>query len=540
MLHHFQHDITDICSPRQFTWPFHYEPHTLSRLAAEEVQQYISSREEWAEEIATGKMFGVLVVRNTAGEMGFLAAFSGNLAGSNCHEYFVPPVYDMLQPDEFFRVEEAEISAINRRVTELQQSDEYLRAKQNLESMQQRAQSELSQMKRLLAEHKAKRDERRKQGEDEAQLILESQRDNADMQRLKRRIKEEMAAVQERFSAIDGDIAKLKNERQQRSATLQMRLFEQFRMLNARGEVKDLCELFTPTSQGIPPAGAGECAAPKLLQYAYLNALTPIAMAEFWQGASPRGEVRHHGAFYPACIGKCKPILEWMLQGLNVEANPLKEICVAEPTILWEDEHMVAIDKPCGMLSVRGLSGVRSVEEWAAERYPAISSPMIVHRLDQSTSGILLLAKDKATHAALQQQFIKQSVAKSYIALLDGVIKKGRGRIELRQRLDYDNRPRQMVSADGKLAITEYEVIEIESGRTRILFHPITGRTHQLRLHAAHTQGLGIPIVGDDIYGHKCGGSLIGKQRLCLHACEIEFSHPHTGRRIKIESKADF
>ena len=199
MLHHFQHDITDICPPRQFTWPFHYEPHTLSRLAADEVQQYISSREEWAEEIATGKMFGVLVVRNAAGEMGFLAAFSGNLAGSNCHEYFVPPVYDMLQPDEFFRVEEAEISAINRRVTELQQSDEYLRAKQNLESMQQRAQSELSQMKRLLAEHKAKRDERRKQGEDEAQLILESQRDNADMQRLKRRLKEEMATLQERF-----------------------------------------------------------------------------------------------------------------------------------------------------------------------------------------------------------------------------------------------------------------------------------------------------------------------------------------------------
>jgi tRNA pseudouridine32 synthase/23S rRNA pseudouridine746 synthase len=485
-------------------------------------------------------MFGVLVVRNAAGEMGFLAAFSGNLAGSNCHEYFVPPVYDMLQPDEFFRVEEAEISAINRRVTELQQSDEYLRAKQNLESMQQRTQSELSQMKRLLAEHKANRDERRKQGEDEAQLILESQRDNADMQRLKRRIKEEMAAVQERFSAIEGDIAKLKSERQQRSATLQMRLFEQFRMLNARGEVKDLCELFAPTSQGIPPAGAGECAAPKLLQYAYLNALTPIAMAEFWQGASPRGEVRHHGAFYPACIGKCKPILEWMLQGLDVEANPLKEICVAEPTILWEDEYMVAIDKPCGMLSVRGLSGVRSVEEWAAERYPTISSPMIVHRLDQSTSGILLLAKDKATHAALQQQFIKQSVAKSYIALLDGVVKTGRGRIELRQRLDYENRPRQMICPDGKLAITEYEVIEIESGRTRILFHPITGRTHQLRLHAAHTQGLGIPIVGDDIYGHKCGGTITGKQRLCLHACEIEFSHPHTGRRIKIESKADF
>ena len=540
MLHHFQHDITDICPPRQFTWPFHYEPHALSRLAAEQVQHYISTHQEWAEEIAAGKMFGVLVVRDAAGELGFLAAFSGNLAGQNLHKYFVPPVYDMLQPEEFFRVEEAEISAINRRVTELQQSEQYLRAKSDLSTAQARAESELSKMKTLLAERKAKRQERRTQGEDEAQLILESQRDNADMQRLKRSLKEEVATLQERFSVIDGDIAQLKNERQQRSAALQMRLFEQFRMLNAKGEVRDLCQLFAPTTQGIPPAGAGECAAPKLLQYAYLNSLSPIAMAEFWQGASPRGEVRHHGAFYPACVGKCKPILEFMLQGLDVEANPLKEITVAEPTILWEDEFIVAIEKPCGMLSVKGLSGVRSVEEWAAERYPTISSPMIVHRLDQSTSGILLLAKDKDTHAALQQQFIKQSVAKSYIALLDGVVKTRCGRIELRQRLDYENRPRQMVSEDGKVSTTVYEVIAIESGRTRILFHPITGRTHQLRLHAAHTQGLGIPIVGDDIYGHKCGGSLIGKQRLCLHACQIEFTHPHTCQRIKIESKADF
>lgn len=540
MLHHFDYDISGITLPEKFTWPFHYEPHALSRLAAEQVQHYISTRQEWAGEIAAGKMFGVLVVRNTAGELGFLAAFSGNLAGRNLHKYFVPPVYDMLQPEEFFRVEEAEISAINRRVTELEQGEQYLRAKSDLTSAQARAKSELAQMKALLTERKAKRQERRAQGEDEALLILESQRDNADMQRLKRSLKEEVATLQEIFSTIESDIAQLKNERQQRSAALQMRLFEQFRMLNAKGEVRDLCQLFAPTSQGIPPAGAGECAAPKLLQYAYLNSLSPIAMAEFWQGASPRGEVRHHGAFYPACVGKCKPILEFMLQGLDVEANPLKEITVAEPTILWEDEYIVAIEKPCGMLSVKGLSGVRSVEEWAAERYPTISSPMIVHRLDQSTSGILLLAKDKDTHAALQQQFIKQSVAKSYIAILDGVVKTNSGRIELRQRLDYENRPRQMVSEDGKVSTTVYEVIAIENGRTRILFHPITGRTHQLRLHAAHTQGLGIPIVGDDIYGHKCGGSLIGKQRLCLHACQIEFTHPHTCQRIKIESKADF
>ena len=540
MLHRFQHDTSEICPPRQFTWPFHYEPHTLSRLAAEEVQEYLLTRKDWAEEISAGKMFGVLVVRDTDGGLGFLAAFSGNLAGSNCHEYFVPPIYDMLRPDEFFRVEEAEISAINRRVTELSQSEEYLRAESDWKSAQARAERELSQMKSRLAERKAERAERRKQGEDEATLILESQRDNADLQRLKRALREEITSLQERFSSLKESINCLKNERQQRSAALQMQLFEQFRMLNARGEVKDLCELFAPTSQRIPPAGAGECAAPKLLQYAYLNSLTPIAMAEFWQGASPRGEVRHHGTFYPACIGKCKPILLHMIEGLDVEPNPLTEISPAEPKILWEDGCLVAIDKPCGMLSVKGKSGVRSVEDWAHERYPNASGPMIIHRLDQSTSGILLLAKDKDTHKALQEQFITRNVKKRYTALLDGIISEPRGRIDLPMRLDYENRPRQMVATDGKRAITEYEVVAVEDSRTRVHFYPITGRTHQLRLHSAHHQGLNAPIVGDDIYGTECHADLSDGHRLCLHASMLEFTHPNTGEQIKIESIAEF
>ena len=540
MLHRFLHDISGILPPRQFTWPFHYEPHVLSRLAAEQVQTYISSREEWAEEIAAGKMFGVLVVRDAAGELGFLAAFSGNLAGKNLHEYFVPPVYDMLQPDDFFRREEAEISAINKEIEQLTQSDDYQQAKTAVECAKKSGEEELSLLKSLLAERKTERATRRAQGEDEAVLILESQRDNADLQRLKKRIKEQTAAAQQIFDQLNEQILALKEERKERSAALQMQLFAQFRMLNARGEVKDLCELFAPTAQRIPPAGAGECAAPKLLQYAYLNSLTPIAMAEFWQGASPVGEVRHHGSFYPACNGKCKPILMHMLQGLDVEPNPLTEIRPPEPEVLWEDEWIVAINKPCGMLSVEGKSGVRSVEEWAHERYPDITTPMIVHRLDQSTSGILLLAKDKQTHQSLQEQFIKRTINKSYTALLEGVIAQPSGRIDLLMRLDYDNRPRQMVAEDGKRAITEYEVVAIEDNRTRILFHPITGRTHQLRLHSAHHQGLNAPIVGDDIYGRECHADLCDGHRLCLHACEIEFTHPHSGERTKINCKAEF
>lgn len=487
-----------------------------------------------------GKMFGVLVVEDNGGEIGFLAAFSGNLAQSNNHEYFVPPIYDMLQPGDFFRRGEAEITTINQRIAELTKGEAYTLAKRDLEQMRADAEGQLSEFKRVVAERKAERDRRRAEGENSDILILESQRDNADMQRLKRQLKESVARCEERFNRLSGEIAALKLERQQRSATLQNQIFEQFRILNGRGEIKTLVELFVPTAQGVPPAGAGECAAPKLLQYAFQKGYKPIAMAEFWQGTSPRGEVRHHGAFYPACIGKCKPILTHMLEGLDVEPNPLEAIAPTEPRILFEDSHLVIIDKPCGMLSVEGKSGVRSVEQWAMERYPDVTSPMIVHRLDQSTSGILVLAKDKDTHKALQEQFIRRSVSKRYTAIIEGRVAHEIGIIELPMRLDYDNRPRQMVADDGKSAVTEYRVLGYEGERTRVEFTPITGRTHQLRLHSAHHKGLNAPIVGDNIYGRECNTDLKDGHRLCLHASRLEFTHPATGERITINSAPEF
>ena len=540
MLHRFKHDISNIELPKLFTWPFHYVPHALSVIAAEELQEYLALRTEWSAEIALGKMFGVLVVEDKGGEIGFLAAFSGNLAQSNNHEYFVPPIYDMLQPGDFFRRGEAEITAINQHIAELTKGEAYTSAKLNLEQTKADAERQLSEFKSVVAKRKAERDKRRTEGENSDILILESQRDNADMQRLKRQLKENITKCQEHFDALNTQIAELKHERQQRSATLQNQIFEQFRILNGRGEVKDLCELFAPTTQGVPPAGAGECAAPKLLQYAFLKGYKPIAMAEFWQGASPRGEVRHHRAFYPACIGKCKPILTHMLEGLDVEPNPLENIAPAEPHILFEDSHLLVIDKPCGMLSVEGKSGVRSVEQWARERYPEIESPMIVHRLDQSTSGILVLAKDKDSHKALQEQFIRRSVSKCYTAIVEGRVTYEIGIIELPMRLDYDNRPRQMVADDGKSAVTEYRVLSYEGERTRVEFTPITGRTHQLRLHSAHHRGLNAPIVGDNIYGRECNTDLKDGHRLCLHASRLEFTHPATGERITIESSPEF
>ena len=540
MLHRFATDISHIERPKLFTWPFHYVPHELSTLAAGEVQQYLKSRPEWHEEIARGKMFGVLVVEDKAGELGFLAAFSGNLMGRNNHDYFVPPIYDMLQPGDFFRRGEAEISAINRTIAQREASDDYRSAYEALQGAKQSADEQLSALKAQLKERKAERDRRRTKGENAESLILESQRDNAELQRLKRAVRDVVAKAQHRYDELHAEVEALKVERQQRSSVLQMQLFAEFRILNARGEVRNLCELFAPTPQLVPPAGAGECAAPKLLHYAYLHGLRPVAMAEFWQGASPRGEVRHDGAFYPACNGKCKPILTHMLEGLAVEPNPLTQITPPEPRILWEDSHIVVIDKPCGMLSVDGKSGVRSVEQWAHEHYPEASGPMIVHRLDQSTSGILLLAKDKDTHKAMQQQFVTRTVSKQYTALLDGVVEHEIGIIDLSMKLDYDNRPRQMVAPDGKRAITEYQVVAVEEGRTRIHFYPLTGRTHQLRLHSAHPEGLNTPIVGDDIYGHEQRADLSDGHRLCLHASRLEFRHPNTKERIVVECDAEF
>ena len=530
MLHRFTSDIRGIELPKQFTYPHHYTPHPITVRAAEEVQRYIATREEWKEELDRGKMFGVLVVE-AEGEIGFLAAYSGHLSGRNDHEYFVPAVYDMLRPGDFFKLEEANITAINKQIKELEANEELRAAHIELERTKRECEDELETIKKNLAEGKAYRNRLRSEGiYDEQELILQSQHEKAEAARRKRAMKERLEMVTQKVSNLLKRIEELKLERQHRSAELQMRLFEEFRMLNIRGEERDLCSIFAPTAQQIPPAGAGECAAPKLLQYAFKQGMRPIAMAEFWWGNSPKGEVRRHGTFYPACIGKCKPILEHMLQGIDVEPNPLLEIATSEPKILWEDESIVVIDKPSGMLSVRGKVDVRSAQEWAEERY---TEAMIVHRLDQSTSGILVIAKNKDAHETLQKQFITRTVKKSYVALLDGIVMTKSGEIRLPLKLDYDNRPRQMVAADGRAAHTLYEVEGYTEGRTRVRFYPITGRTHQLRVHAAHTEGLGTPIVGDEIYGKTA-------ERLMLHAETLEFTHPTTGEHLKIECPAEF
>ncbi|WP_346304536.1 pseudouridine synthase [Bacteroides sp.] len=608
MIHFFKKPVSHLALPEKFTYPFHYTPHPLCVLAAEEVKEYIASRKEWQEELAFGKMFGVLIVQtdngitnNEENQIGYLAAFSGNLAGKNLHPYFVPPVYDLLQPEGFFKIEEEQISAINIRIRELENSGSYLNSKEKWKIETEQAKAVLNQAKAELKMAKEAREIRRQSSpelseEEQASLIRESQYQKAEYKRLEKEWKKRLEELETEVRHFDIEIERLKTERKERSAALQRKLFEQFRMLNAQGEVKDLYTIFEQTVQKVPPAGAGECALPKLLQYAYLHQLKPLAMAEFWWGDSPKNEIRHHGYYYPSCKGKCEPILQHMLQGLEVDENPLLNPVHEEEEleIVFEDEWLLVVNKPAGMLSVPGKAEDRdSVYHRLKKKYPEATGPMIVHRLDMATSGLLLVAKTKEVHQDLQAQFANRSIKKRYVAVLDGAIIKteketkpiaekailiaketvstkktakaertgNTGRIELPLCLNPLDRPRQMVSSEhGKEAITEYQIISEseritsesentfnESNRidesersinesrkyTRIVFYPLTGRTHQLRVHAAHPKGLGCPILGDELYGKKA-------DRLYLHAEYIEFRHPIYGDIFRIQKEADF
>lgn len=542
MLHRFTTSITNIPLPERFTYPFCYTPHPLCILAAQEVQSYLSQQTAWKEELYQGKMFGVLIVQTESGEIGYLAAFSGILAGKNRHPFFVPPVYDLLQPQGFFKIEEENISSINRHIRQLEEDKEYAALSAKLAQTIRSAKEILATAKAQLKEAKTAREQCRKEkklsAQEEAELIRESQFQKAEYKRLERSWKEKIAILQTQAENWEKRISALKAERKTRSAALQQKLFEQFEMLNYRGEAKNLCEIFGQTVHKTPPAGAGECAAPKLLQQAYLHDWKPIAMAEFWWGDSPKTEIRHHGHYYPACKGKCEPILHHMLKGLQIDDNPMLKKLQSpfkELEIVHEDPWILVINKPTEMLSVPGKEDVVSVYELMREKYPDASGPLMVHRLDMATSGLIIIAKTKHVHQHLQTQFKNRLIKKRYIALLEGIVPEDKGTIALPLCLNPFDRPRQMVHPEyGKPAITDFQVLERPDGkRTRIAFYPRTGRTHQLRIHAAHPLGLHCPIVGDELYGEKA-------ERLYLHAEYLEFTHPVTRETVKITKEAEF
>lgn len=531
---------TNLPKPQKFNDPFHYEPHPLCLMAAKEVQGYIASDGRLLADADRGKMFGVLIVEDADGRLGYLAAYSGLLCGSNDHAFFVPPVFDAAQPGGYFKQHEAEITEINHTIDVLADSEGY--------------KSALSELKRIDVFNRRVKDYHRGNMASarychgigcsflhpvrrltEEEMVRESQFLKGEYRRAKKRCDERKAKVEAGVKAIEGEIEALKKRRRRMSDGLQRWLFSQYSMLNARGERKDLCAIFADTPQRVPPSGAGDCCAPKLLQCAYQDGMRPVSMAEFWWGKSPAGEVRHHLRYYPACRGKCLPILGHMLQGLEVEKGSPEPAVTPPLGIVYEDEWIAVVNKPAGMKTVPGRGGGTSVLEEMRRRRPDKPGVTPVHRLDMDTSGLIIVALDMDTYRKLQAQFARCEVHKRYVALLDGVPDcPARGKISLPLRPDPLDRPYQKVDyAAGKEAVTEYVVTGRAGGVTRVALFPRTGRTHQLRVHCAHHDGLGVPIVGDRLYGHPRG-------RLCLHAEAITFVHPVTGRTMKFERKAEF
>ena len=524
--------------PRQFTCPFCYEPHPLALMAVEQVQHYVASRTDWADEMGAGKMLGVLVAQDGEGRLGYLAAFSGNLVGKVHHDYFVPPVYDLLDPLGEFKQGEAQITAINHEVQRLETSPDLASLHQRMTDAARKKADEIDDFKALMALHKRERDERRETAgltpEEQEALLNQSRFEKAELKRIRQRHDEALAKISDEMAAFQHRIDLLKARRKTMSEALQERIFRLFVVTNAHGEKRDLVEVFKPLGT-LPPAGAGECCAPRLLNYAFNHSLAPVCMAEFWWGASPVGEVRHHGHFYPACRSKCKPILDFMLQGLDVEDNMLGQ--PMEDTsldVIYDDQWLTVLNKPSGMLTVPGKLLEDSLLTRYQEAHPEAHGPIVVHRLDQETSGLVIFAKDKATHKTLQQQFENHTIKKCYIALLEGTVTQDEGVIDLPLRPDVDDRPRQRVDAEsGKPAVTLYRVLERRDAVTRVALEPLTGRTHQLRVHASHPKGLNCPIVGDRLYG-KAGS------RLMLHAQTITFVHPATQKSMTLDSPPDF
>ena len=555
LLHSFSTDVSQIPLPEKLTFPFYYEPHELAKIAANELQQYLDSLENWFFDLklgpddyahALGKMFGVLVVRTQNGEIGYLCAFSGVRTGKQEDDFFVPLVFDPFHESSLYAQKLEELEQLTSTIGSLEENLELVELKRQTEK------AEALNLKKLKNEKKRQADKKkqRKSLRDKQEPILSK----LDFKKLKDEHHQASLAskfllkefevylkAQTQYDRLkienwEDEISTLKNKRKELSQHLQEWIFSNYKFLNARGETTNALELFNNRPPYIPPSGTGDCAAPKLLQFAYLNQLEPVAMAEFWYGEPLSSQIRKHGQFYPACRSKCEPVLGFMLQGLEVEENPLlqSQSKNLDLEIIYEDDHVFAVNKPAELLSVRGKEISDSVQERLEKRFPEATGPLLVHRLDMSTSGILLCAKDLETYKILQKQFTDRSISKRYVALLDGIVKEKEGFIDLPLRLDLDNRPFQLVDHQkGKSARTRYEVLQIQNGKTHIAFHPITGRTHQLRVHAAHKDGLNCPIIGDDLYGKRT-------DRLHLHAEQLVFEHPVTKEKIHLKLEAPF
>ena len=551
---HFKEDISGIQVPEKFTFPFYYEPHALTLVATKELQEYLEKQTDFEHEFglkgaklknAIGKMFGILVVKKTDNSLGYLAAYSGKLADNSFPHKFVPPIFNMRSEGSFYLEGEKKIEKIGAEIQLLLKDENYLSLKKSLKKLSKKIEADLAAQRKKMKTSKLSRRLQKKEGKanlDAAnfnilnkKLIQESYNDQFYYKELQEYYSYKIEESKTLLADFENKIIGLMALRKKTSAILQNTLFEKYQFLNQQKETKGLLTIFNNPSVK-PPAGTGDCSAPKLLQYAFQHHLTPIALAEFWWGISPNSEIRKHKNFYPSCLSRCKPILNHMLEGIEMEENLLlKNLTKKEElSVIYEDDDLIIVNKPPEFLSVPGKEIKDSVYTRIKQKYPEATGPLIVHRLDMSTSGIIVLTKTKEANKILQGQFIKRTVKKRYVALLSGKLSKKQGVIKLPLRLDLDDRPRQLVDfMNGKKAETNWNVISKNDTHTRVHFYPITGRTHQLRVHAAHKEGLNTPIKGDDLYGNK-------QDRLYLHAEFIEFTHPTSRNKISFTVPADF
>lgn len=531
-LHLLPAECRHIPDPERFTYPFCYTPHPLCLAAAQQLRTYLEGQSQWAEELSAGKMMGVLVVRHQ-GERGFLAAFSGTLGGQTRQEYFVPPVFDLMSPGNHFQLEQDHITAMNARLTALQGEKKGMRRRLQLDDLLRQRDCELQAMRTEAEQAKSRRQALRqmlppeKLAAKEAEMVRESQFQKAELRRATKRWNQLIEEAEAPLRTMIEEEKALAAERKRRSEALQRWLFDQYNLFNAKGERRTVSQIF---GLAIPPSGTGDCCGPKLLQAAYAWGMTPICMGEFWIGRSPADEVRLDGHFYPACHSRCLPVLTHMTRGLALDSNPLAEAyqsVLDRFSIQYADSSIVVVRKPEGMLSVPGKDGLPSVLDLLRQQFPLAAGPLLVHRLDMDTSGLLVAALTEEAHRHLQRQFLMREVEKTYVAILEKPLPVGQsGEISLPLRPDIDDRPRQMVDYEhGKSALTQYRVTDCNNGHARIELHPLSGRTHQLRVHCAHPLGLDNPIVGDRLYGHTA-------QRLMLHAQELTFTHPTSGERM--------
>lgn len=548
-------DVSHIALPEKFTFPFCYEPHPLSDIAAKQLQQHLLTQQDWqhnfgldhpSDSNVSGKMFGVLVVKNAQGELGYLSAFSGKLAEQNHLPHFVPPVFDMLVEGDFFLQGTAPINEINAKIKQLKADTSLSVLQAQIVESNQQASAELEALRLSIIENRKQRKALRQQAEASLQgdalqnvladLAKQSVSEKAQQKHLKAHWAQTISKAEQALQSKMVVIEQLKQERKTLSSQLQQKLFAQYQFFNKDHQAKSLLDIFQHTDNPTPPAGSGECAAPKLLHYAFAHQFTPICMAEFWWGASPKSEIRQHKKYYPACQSKCQPILTHMLDGIALDPNPLLDNPAQDQDIelLYQDDAMVVINKPAEFLSVPGVNIKDSAYTRLQALYPNVEGPFVIHRLDMSTSGILVFALTRRANKSLQKQFITRGVEKRYVALLSGELTQSQGDITLPLRGDLEDRPRQMVCFEhGKAAETHWQLLETIEGRSKVYLYPKTGRTHQLRVHCAHQNGLNMPIVGDDLYGEKAN-------RLHLHAQRLAFDHPYTKQRMVFEVEADF